>query len=64
MSSSSGGGIASNKIADLILEVSKIDNIQALNAKAIYKIIRPSFNNEGRAIILSAVMADRKDLST
>ena len=62
MSSSSGGGIASNKIADLILEVSKIDNIQALNAEAIYKIIRPSFNNEGRAVILSAVMADRKDL--
>jgi hypothetical protein len=62
VSTASGGGIASNKLSDLILEVSKVSNVNDLSAIKIYEIISPTFTNKNRAIIVSAVINLRKDL--
>ena len=54
--------ISADFISDLILEVSKMTNIDKLDAQALYNIISPRMNNEGKAIILSAVLNTHKDL--
>lgn len=61
VSKSNGGGIASNKIADIILEVSKTKELSKLDAKSIYEIIESGFSNKDRAIVLSAVLANNMD---
>ena len=54
--------ISADFISDLILDVSKLANIEKLDAQALYNIIRPRMNDEGKAIILSAVLNLHKDL--
>lgn len=61
VSKSNSGGIASNKIADIILEVSKTKELSKLDAKSIYEIIESGFLNKDRAIVLSAVLANNMD---
>jgi hypothetical protein len=61
LTTSKSGGIPSNKIADLILEVSKLPSTQKLNIETIFAVIRPRFNNKNKAIILSAILNKNKD---